>query len=118
MEAKRGDLVVLEIRHRDFYAGSGIKESYEYSVAVVTSITRDGMVKAARRAGWDGGCPLDRMTGLVRWWVAPKASMDVEAAMAAAAEHTYPNSSTTRGFETLEEARELLAGFRYSEVES
>lgn len=120
MEAKRGDLVVLEIRHRDFILQEGMRERYEYRVGKVTAVTRAGVVKAALQAGsapitWgngNGGYPLDRMTGLVRWWVAPKSGMDVDGALRRAAENTYPGHATVRGFDTLEEAQDALRPFR------
>ena len=49
--AKRGDLVVIQKHNRDHAIGQETREYDTFTVGVVTSVTRDGMVKMFKEAG-------------------------------------------------------------------
>lgn len=82
--AKRGDLVLIETVHRDYIIGSsGLREYWQYELHEVTSITRDGQIKAVRGLRYEydqDPVPLARMVGVDRKWVISKAQLGVDAA--------------------------------------
>lgn len=106
--AKRGDLAVVVTTHRDFVIGEGTRESVHVNLGVVTSVTRDGVVKRILD-NWGS----DRVLGMpdeVR--LVPKAEVDAEACRAAMQrEHTYPGHTTPMSFASIDEAREFVRRF-------
>jgi hypothetical protein len=111
---RRGDLAVIE-RTTVTHSRTSRTERTEYTVMVVCSVTRDGRTKAVRddRYPDDGHNipypqPLDRMTDLRSILIVPKDSIDTEAALATVRAHTYPDSTTPRPYDTLDEVREAL----------
>jgi hypothetical protein len=113
--ARRGDLIVVCQEHPSFGAG----DPYDsYTVGVVTSVTRDGGVKAYRPAGdlpepERAGRAADKGTDLARqrpdrFWVLPADGVDVPAALATAACHTWPDSQFPQPYESLDEVRAVM----------
>jgi hypothetical protein len=108
---RRGDLAVIERTSVTHTATSRT----EYTVMTVCSVTRDGRAKAVRddRYPSDGHTvsypqPLERMLGLRNILIVPKTDIDVPAAIATARAHTYPNSTTPRAYDSLDEVRAAL----------
>jgi hypothetical protein len=108
--AKRGDLVVVESVHTDYVIGKGCKSHSEFTVGVVTNITRDGQIKAVRTVGYRSTVELARMVGFRKAHMVPKKSIDVDAALGSAAEHTWTGrpGDTPKYFDTLDAARDVL----------
>jgi hypothetical protein len=116
--ARRGDLVVIHLRHREWAAGQP-KEYDDFWLGQVTSVTRAGLVRLYRPAGtfaWDAdgrgrpgkGQPLPSL-----WfeWAAIKSQkeIDVPGALATAACHTWPgHEDQVRGYATLTEVKAAL----------
>ena len=117
--ARRGNLVVIHLRHHERKAGQP-REYDDFWLGQVTSVTRAGLVRLYRAAGtfsWDTdgrgrpgkGQPLPSL-----WfeWAAIKSQkeVDVLGALATAACHTWPgHEGHVRGYATLKEVR---AGLR------
>lgn len=115
--AKRGDLVIIIQQHRDYVIGTGSVESTTCEIAIVSSVTRAGMVKAFRRPSArhlpDGGPSvplawLPRATALA----IPAATIDIEAAFAVAEGHSWHGDGrefdSYRPFDSVDEVREAL----------
>lgn len=119
VQAKRGDLVVVQTHHRDYVLRGESREYDEFTVGVVTSVTRDGQVRMFRRAGnfdqgkdWRGqpdrGEEL-RPGSFVRALVMPATKIAVNAALAVAACHVWDgHESQARAYDSLEEVRAAL----------
>lgn len=109
VRARRGDLVIVHTVHRDFIIGEGPKSHDEFTIGVVTNINRDGAVKAYRPVGTDRPLPLVYLArSLQNVYLLPKDRVDVEAAMATAAAHTWPGHDYPRYYDTLGEVRDAL----------
>lgn len=119
--AKRGDLVVIEQHHRDFVLHGENREYDEFTVGVVTSVTRDGHVKMFRRAGnfdqgkdWHG--QPDRGEGIpsrmVRSYLMSAKDIDVAGALATAACHVWvtdqAHEDSTKAYDSLAEVKAAL----------
>lgn len=116
VKARRGDLVLVEMRTSYTTSSYKREESLGYRLMKVTNLFRDGRIKmvCGVRYGEDGYAqPYDRLlhaTG--RHWLLPAADWDVAKAQQLAAGHVYPNSTTPRDFLSLDTAREILAPAR------
>lgn len=109
VKAKRGDLVVVVRKTSDFVLGRDSKPRTEVTIGVATSVSRDGIVKTYRGGIIDSGTPVGHDQVLV----VPASAIDVEAAYAAAREHSYPgHPDQAMPFESVDEARQLLTQFR------
>ena len=109
--AKRGMVLVHEITRRDYIIGEGPREHTDCELGIVTSITRDGLVKRYRNAwGGEQDGPAGRMfRGRVH--LAP--GIDPEPAMAAAKAHCWPgHPGQPKPYGSLAEVREALRPFR------
>jgi hypothetical protein len=113
-KTRRGDLAVIE-RTTVTHGQNSRTEATEYTVMTVCSITRDGRTKAVRddRYPADGHNvpypqPLDQMHGFRSILIVPKGHIDVEAALNTVRAHTYPDSTTPRSYDTLDEVRAAL----------
>lgn len=111
---RRGDLAVIE-RTRIDHSTTRRTETTEYTVMVVCSVTREGRAKAVRDDRYPGDGPniphpqpLNDMLGLRNILIVPKTDIDVQAAIATARAHTYPNSTTPRAYDSLDAVREAL----------
>ena len=116
--ARRGDLVVIHLRHHEWKDGQP-REYHDFWLGQVTSVTRDGLVRLYRPAGTfsretggrgrpDKGQPLPSL-----WfeWAAIKShnEIDVPGALATAACHTWPgHEGQVRGYATLKEVKAAL----------
>jgi hypothetical protein len=115
--ARRGDLVVVQQHHRDWVQRGEPREYDTFTVGVVTSITRDGLVKMFKEAGhadepdWRGrpdrGRPLPAV-GFVQALVRSAAVIDVPGALATAACRTWELTGSVRPYDTLDEVRAAL----------
>jgi hypothetical protein len=118
-QAKRGDLVVFHIRSSSWSLSPGPvrTQAEDFTVGMVTGVTRDGLVRLYRPAGdltvsdYLGrpyrGQGLPR-AGLVAWWVMPASRIDIAGTMVTAATHVYPHGETPRPYGTLDEVRAAL----------
>jgi len=107
--ARRGDLVVVHTTHLDYIIGQGAQAHEEFTVGVVTNITREGNVKAYRPVGWGATVRVDSWgRRLVKVYVMPQDRIDVVGAQKTASEHTWPGGSTPRYYDTLEQAKAAL----------
>lgn len=103
--ARRGDLVVIVINHPDL-------DYQTVEIMLVTSITRDGHVKATQNT-WGTTLPLARQLGVQQTLVVSKTEVDVDAVMAAARAHTWPgHPNQPMHYDTLAEVRQVLAPHR------
>jgi hypothetical protein len=119
-QAKRGDLVVVHTQSSDWVndsPGHGhTQTSEQFAVGVVTSVTRDGLVKLWREAGQlddqrdylgrpDRGRALPTV-GFQQSLIMSAAQIDVPGALASAAVHTWDGHSThVKAFGSLDEVR-------------
>lgn len=119
--AKRGDLVAL-IRTDTTTAADFTRTTTErVTLAKVTSVTRDGIIKLA--ADHDGGTAyrkdIDGAQLRVRTMLAPASVIDVDAALQAYSERRYPtapDSSMVPPFDSLDDARTFLRTFKLPEA--
>lgn len=84
MKAKRGDLIIIERRTSYHHAQTGRHESLVYEVGIVTSITREGAVKAVRYQGHDYSTQLRWIFDYSFIYLLPQHQIDVQAAYTAA----------------------------------
>lgn len=120
--ATRG-MVLVHHEHSSYWVndepGKGHSvESDDFTIGVVTSVTREGIVKRFRTAGWgtDRPGPADKQfRGKV--YMAP--GIDPEAALEAAKAHTWPgHPEQPMPFRSLEEVRAVLRPVREAEREA
>ncbi|TQS43741.1 hypothetical protein [Cryptosporangium phraense] len=107
--AKRGDLVAIVTTERAFYIGQPSTERTRVELAIVRSVSREGVVKAVRYA-WDSS-PVGKNAlpdRGQRTLVIGQDRIDVEAAMAMARAHTWPGHSTVKPFDSIAEATAAL----------
>lgn len=108
-KARRGDLVVVHTLHRYYVIGQGQQSHDEFTVGVVTNITRDGAVKAYRPAGFSEPLPLAYLgRALQQMYLVPQSRIDVPAALKAAEAHTWPGNDYPRYYDTLDEVKDAL----------
>lgn len=115
VRARRGDLAVLVCTRRDFVIGQGTTERTAADVVQVTSVTRQGLVKAVRSC-WTDSCSVP----LERWsfpgpevYLVSQDRIDVVAAMELARQHSWPgHPNQPMPFESLEAVRQALAPLR------
>lgn len=101
--------MVVHTVHHDYIISQGHRSHDEFTVGVVTNITRDGQVKAYRPVGWDSPLPLARMgRQLQQTYLMPQTQIDVLGAQKAASEHTWPGGTTPRYYDTLDEVKAAL----------
>jgi hypothetical protein len=116
--ARRGDLVVIHLRHRDWKDGQP-REYDDFWLGQVTSVTRAGLVRLYRPAGtfawesdWRGrpgkGQPLPSLW-FERAAIKRQKEIDVPGALVTAACHVWPgHEDHVRGYATLTEVRAAL----------
>jgi hypothetical protein len=113
MKAKRGDLAVIVSHISDFVIGQPMTTHDQVEVCVVTSVTRDGVIKAVRRASWAITIEMRRLVHPHETYVVPQADVDVEAAMETAAANPWPTSGTPgKYYDSLDEVKAMLRGLR------
>lgn len=123
--AKRGDLVVIQKRNRDYAIGQETREYDTFTVGVVTSVTRDGMVKMFKEAGHidhvdyrgkpDRGQAVPTV-GHERTMIVSAADIDVAGALATAACHVWVTDAShethVKYYESVDELRAALQPHR------
>jgi hypothetical protein len=97
--AKRGDLVLMEQHNRYTYQhpGEGPRTvtAVEYDLHQITSVTREGAIKATRdRWPHTVATPFARLLHVERWAVIPAEDVDAESLWAEACTHTWPEHDT------------------------
>lgn len=103
--ARRGDAIIVHTRDGAF--------GDRYHVGQVTSITCGGEVTEFAEPGWPRPRRVDHLGhALVQIWVLAQDRWDVEAVMATAAAHTYPETSQVREYDSLDAARRAIAPHR------
>ena len=104
--AKRGDLAVLTISVPTGRL-DGSRE-LAYLIEVITSVTRDGQMKATRPANAIRPLLLGHR-GIKAHRVVPAVEVDVAAGLADVESHTWPGSTRVRPYDDMTEVRALLA---------
>ena len=99
--ARRGDIFVMEVEHSYTLAHGGTKRRIEHLLGVVTSITREGRVRAYRVAG-DTFIRKSAPCGIS---LISRERLDVAALEAAYVTRGEPHA---REFNSLEAAREFI----------
>lgn len=116
MKARRGDIAVIVTQVSDYVIGQGASERTQVEICEVTNITREGIVKAVRKANWGADSApvsLDRWAHHHEVLIVPKTDIDVPAAIATAAANPWPhNGMPGKYYDTLAEAREALRPHR------
>ena len=120
--AKRGMVLVHHEHSRcwvnDAPGRGHVAESDDFTIGVVTSVTRDGVVKRFRSAecGTERPGPADKRFG-GKVYLAP--GVDPEGAIEAARSHTWPgHPDQPMPFGSLEEIRAALRPYRQAEAEA
>jgi len=109
--AKRGDLAALVRTVTTTGADFTRTTTEQVSLARVTSVTRDGIVKRAEGPWETYRSDFDRARPLI----IPASTIDVDAALTAYSQRRYPtapHSTMVPPFESLAEARDFLRPFR------
>jgi len=108
--AKRGGLVITVEERSDLSLMGGRTVTAAYSVGVVTSITREGVIKAWRDT-W-GTEQLARHNPRVTFQVGSKDRFDVDGAYEMAKAHTWPGRPTPKDWDSLDELKAALRPYR------
>jgi hypothetical protein len=111
LKARRGDLAIVRTQHHDYIIGEGPSAHDEFTVGVVTNITRDGAVKAYRPVGYDNPVQIAYLgRQLVMTYLIPQGRIDVTAALDTAAKRTWTGISgdTPKYYDTLDEVKAAL----------
>jgi hypothetical protein len=104
LPAKRGDLFLLKVYGDAVYLNGGTEKSVEFELAEVTSVTREGRIKAYRNLN---GCTSVTRSMPVEAAMVPASECDVEAAKSAyLARHDWD-----RAFKSQMEAKYFLTPF-------
>lgn len=109
MKARRGDLVAVVAERHDYIIGQERKPRTTVELAVVTSVTRDGIVKLVRHA-WQS----DDHKGVKLYpWesvrVVSKDTIDVAQAIEIARSHHWPTTGAgVMPFDSVDECREAI----------
>jgi hypothetical protein len=117
MPAKRGDIAVIVTERRDCHIGKSSTIRTEVEVTEVTSVTREGAVKAVRFAR--RGAPSIPVARLMphTTYVVPRAEFDVASALDAARAHHWPNHpDQPKHFDSLDEVRGMLIAHRITRI--
>jgi hypothetical protein len=103
--ARRGGRAVIVATHPDL--------GFRVEITEITSITRDGHVKAIRDS-WGMTWPLARYLGVEQVLIVSKSEVDTAAVMTATKAHTWSgHSNQPRPYESLDEAHAVVAEHRH-----
>lgn len=111
---RRGDLAIVE-RVNVSHSTTGRTETTEYTVMVVSNLTREGRIKAVRDPRWGDAAyaqPLERIIGFRRVHTVSQAQINVAAAVATARAHVYSGSTTPRPYNSLDDVRAAIGPHR------
>lgn len=103
-KARRGDLIVV---HRRLTTGYWSWDTY--SIGLVTSTSWTGRIKTWAEAGAPA---LSLLPDLTVVSVIPQDSVDVDAVLAVAAEHTFPGADIARPYPSRAEVDALISEHR------
>jgi len=116
MNFKRGDGVVFVGTSTTYYVDRDMEKRSVVTVGTVTSITRDGLIKMFRPAGYSFAMPPKRLnaTSTAQTYRMPKEDWDIKAVMEYAANRPWSHNPEHTGmpFDTLDQARDELMQFR------
>lgn len=115
-KARRGDLCAVVTTTHSFVIGQGSTEQTTVRLALVSSVTRDGVVKAFRPFWDQAGEPSSPITASPReqTLVLSADRIDVTAAITAYCARSWPtapHSTSVRPCDSVDELRELLRPF-------
>ncbi len=112
MKARRGDIAVLVTERRNYYIGRGSTVHTDVEIALVTSVTREGTVKAVRHVGSDTTLPVARLPRHTVHIVSA-AEFDVAAVLESARAHCWPgHPDQVKPYASLAEVRDMLQQHR------
>lgn len=95
-KAKRGDLLVVEEQTSIFTQGQGTQRSTKFTLARVTSVSKDGDVKAYQPAGW--AAPYKVTAGnRAKFHPIPADRLDVDAALRTAEANPWTHDPAKTG---------------------
>ncbi|MCX4799624.1 hypothetical protein OG497_37855 [Streptomyces sp. NBC_01242] len=120
LKVKRGDMVMVALRPTYAVQSPGdrvrAETVTEWQLMTVTGLTRDGAIRMVRDDRYGGAAYPVKFDGMLHatgaYKLLPASMWDLGRVLDAAKGHTYPKSTTPRCFESMEQARELLAGAR------
>lgn len=114
--ARRGDLAAIVITSHDYVIGQCATERTSVTLAIVTSVTRLGVAKAATRV--DGGTlDLTRPDARRRVLMVSRESVDLDAVTTAYNARRYPSaphSTMVPPFDSVEQCRAFVVPYRKS----
>jgi hypothetical protein len=108
---KRGDVAVVSEERSTYVLGSGASARTEVRLYLVTSVTRDGRVKAVRALDSEAAHPVERLFGHPTVKTFPAEDVDLGALLAEAGAHKWPghkDSSLLKPYDSVDEVRELV----------
>lgn len=115
MEARKGDLILIERKAIITSLTEPRRERTTYEYGVVGSATRDGVVKTWHPLGYGDGLLSVSDSVLprhARMWVMPRKAIDVEAALRAAKAHHWDgHPNQPKPFDTLEAAKDAIRAY-------
>lgn len=120
MEARKGDLILIERVEIISSLIEPRRERTTYEYGMVASATRDGVVKSWHMLGWGDeivtthNAPLPRHS---RMWVMPAKGIDVTAALTAAKAHHWDgHPNQPKPFDSLEDAKNAVRAYVVAKV--
>jgi hypothetical protein len=118
---KRGDGVVFVRTVRDYVIGEPSRERLDITVGLVTSVTRDGKVKAYRHAGWRTDVKLHKgsLEHSATQYVLPANEVDMSAIMDYCANRPWNHAPQHLGapFQTMDDVKTELRQFKTQQTE-
>lgn len=116
----RGDGVVFVRTARDYVIGQPSTERLDITVGMVTSVTRDGKIKAYQCATWSTVVKLHKgsLEHSATQYVLPKSEIDVAGVLDYCANRPWSHSPEHKGmpFHSLEEVKAELRQFKKESV--
>lgn len=118
-KAKRGDLAAIVETRTDYFIGQASKERTTITLGIVTSVTREGLIKALQvpfSSDDHGARAPYHVTPYIQTLLVPAAAVDVAGVMAAYRQHTYAGHTQIEPFESVDAARAFVAPFRIDQT--
>lgn len=95
-----------------YVIGEDSRESTSVEVCEVTNITRDGIAKRVRSARYGTPIDLAHYPYKRQVFIVPAATIDVTAALEAAAAHPWPSGHPGMPYASLDEVKAMLRPLR------
>lgn len=114
IKAKRGDLVIIVQEHHDYIIGKGTQESTTCEISIVSSVSREGVIKAFKPARYSNEpsagdtVPLKWLANVTSTPFIPASRINIAAALKAARDHQWPGGQPYMPFDSLDEVRTAL----------